>query len=76
MAQTLYEDSDLLLGGFGADPFVEDPLKGARAGFIANGEINRMGFGVSCKGPVPGGGVALGEKVQLTLEIEAGLQTS
>jgi polyisoprenoid-binding protein YceI len=66
----------LEIGGFGADPFLVDPLKGARVGFSATGEINRMDFGVSYNGPVPGGGVALGEKVQLILEIEAILQTS
>ena len=66
----------LEIGGFGADPFLVDPLKGARVGFSATGEINRVDFGVSYNGPVPGGGVALGEKVQLILEIEAILQTS
>ncbi|MFF4764265.1 hypothetical protein [Streptomyces sp. NPDC001292] len=33
-----------------------------------------MDFGVSYNGPIPGGGVALGEKVQIILEIEAVLQ--
>ena len=66
----------LEIGGFGADPFLVDPLKGARVGFSATGEINRVDFGVGYNGPVPGCGVALGEKVQLILEIEAILQTS
>lgn len=66
----------LEINGFGPDPFAPDPLKGARAGFTATGEINRTDFGVSYNGPVPGGGVALGEKVQITLEIQAALQTS
>lgn len=61
--------------GFGPDPFAPDPLAGARAGFTATGEINRMDFGISYNGPIPGGGVALGEKVQIILEIEAALQT-
>jgi polyisoprenoid-binding protein YceI len=60
--------------GFGFDPFAPDPAVGARAGFTATGEINRMDFGVSYNGPIPGGGVALGEKVQIALEIEAVLQ--
>ena len=34
-----------------------------------------MGFGVSHNGPIPGGGVLLGEKVQIILEIEAFLRT-
>lgn len=60
--------------GFAADPFAPDPAAGARAGFTATGEINRMDFGVSYNGAIPGGGVALGEKVQVILEIEAVLQ--
>jgi len=60
--------------GFAADPFAPDPAAGARAGFTAAGEINRMDFGVSYNGAIPGGGVALGEKVQVILEIEAVLQ--
>ncbi|HEU4947112.1 MAG TPA: YceI family protein [Kribbella sp.] len=64
----------LEVNGFGVDPFAPDPAVGARAGFTATGEINRMDFGVSYNGPIPGGGVALGEKVQIILEIEAVLQ--
>lgn len=48
----------------------------SRAGFTATGEIDRMDFGIRYNGPIPGGGVALGEKVQIVLEIEAVLQTS
>jgi polyisoprenoid-binding protein YceI len=55
--------------GFGADPF-----GGTRAGFTATGEINRSDFGVSYNGPVPGGGVAVSERVQITLDIQAVLQ--
>lgn len=66
----------LEVGGFGPDPFREDdPFKGARAGFTATGEINRLEFGVGDGSTVPGGGLALGEQVQIVLEIEASLQT-
>ncbi|MDD2859201.1 MAG: YceI family protein [Candidatus Nanopelagicales bacterium] len=44
-----------------------------KAGFSANLEINRTDFGVNYNGPIPGGGVALGEKVQIVLEVEADL---
>src|SRR3569833_119681 len=64
----------LEVNGFGPAPFAADPLTGARAGFAATGEINRLDFGVSYNGPIPGGGVALGEKVQIVLEIEAALR--
>lgn len=48
---------------------------GTKAGFSATTEINRNDFGVSYNGPIPGGGVALGEKVQIVLDIEADLNT-
>jgi polyisoprenoid-binding protein YceI len=59
----------LELNGFGPDAY-----GGTRCGFSATGEINRMDFGVSFNGPIPGAGntaVVLGEKVTITLEIEA-----
>ncbi|WUI01747.1 YceI family protein [Spirillospora sp. NBC_00431] len=62
--------------GFGPDPFREDdPFKGARAGFTATGEINRLDFGVGDRATVAGGALGLGEKVQIVLEIQAVLQT-
>ena len=60
----------LEVSGFGPDP-----MGGTRAGFSATGEINRTDFDVSYNGPIPGGGVAVSEKVQLVLDIEAVLQT-
>jgi polyisoprenoid-binding protein YceI len=61
----------LELNGFGPDPY-----GGTRVGFTATTEVNRHDFGVSFNGPIPGvpGGVILGDKVNLTLEIEAVLQ--
>ena len=54
--------------------FGPNPQGGTKAGFSATTEINRDDFGVSYNGPIPGGGVALGEKVQIVLDIEADLQ--
>jgi polyisoprenoid-binding protein YceI len=54
--------------------FGPNPQGGTKAGFSATTEINRSDFGVSYNGPIPGGGVALGEKVQIILEIEADLR--
>lgn len=34
-----------------------------------------MDFGVSYNGPIPGGGMALGEKIQIILDIEEDLTT-
>ncbi|MGH9229436.1 MAG: YceI family protein [Acidimicrobiales bacterium] len=56
--------------GVGADPW-----GGTRAGLSATGEINRKDFGVTFDMPMDGGGLVVGEKVQLALEIEAILQT-
>jgi len=56
----------LEINGFGPDAY-----GGTRAGFSAAGEINRNDFGVSYNGPIPGGGVAVSEKVTISLEIEA-----
>ena len=46
---------------------------GFKAGFSATAEIDRTDFGVSYNGPIPGGGLALSEKVQIVLEVEADL---
>jgi polyisoprenoid-binding protein YceI len=61
----------LEVSGFGPDSY-----GGTRAGFSATTEINRMDYGVSFNGPIPGvpGGVAVSEKVNITLEIEGVLQ--
>jgi polyisoprenoid-binding protein YceI len=55
----------LEVNGFGPDAY-----GGTRAGFSATTEINRNDWGVSYNGPIPGGGVAVSEKVTINLEIE------
>ncbi|WP_141582897.1 YceI family protein [Actinomadura sp. WMMA1423] len=66
----------LEVGGFGPDPFrQDDPSKGARAGFTATGEISRLEFGVGAATTLAGGGLALSDRIQIVLEIEAVLQT-
>ena len=56
--------------GVGADPW-----GGTRLGLSARGEINRGDFGISFNMPLDGGGVMVGEKVQLVIEVEAVLNT-
>src|SRR5215469_17032486 len=56
----------LELQGFGPDPY-----GGYRAGFTATGELNRGDFNVSFNAPMANGGVVVGDKIQLHLEIEA-----
>jgi polyisoprenoid-binding protein YceI len=55
----------LEVNGFGPDAY-----GGTRAGFSATGEINRHDFGVSYNGPIPGGGVAVSDKVTINIEAE------
>ena len=61
----------LELNGFGPDAY-----GGTRAGFSARTEINRNDFGVDIKMPMDGGGVVVGDKVSVELEIEAVLRTA
>ena len=57
------------VNGFGSDPW-----GGQRAGFSATAQINRRDFGIDISIPLDGGGVAVGDKVSISLEIEAVLQ--
>ncbi len=47
---------------------------GPVAGFEAKTVINRKDFGITIDMPLDGGGAVIGDKITLTLEIEAGLQ--
>ena len=51
-----------------------DPYGYVRAGFSAQTEIERKDFGITIQMPMDGGGVVVGDKVKITLEIEAVLQ--
>ncbi len=56
----------LELNGFGPDAY-----GGYRAGFSAKGEINRHDFNVSFNATLETGGLVVGDKVGIMLEIEA-----
>lgn len=56
----------LEVGGFGPDPY-----GGVRAGFTATGELKRSDFGIDFNPALETGGVVVGDKVSLHLEIEA-----
>lgn len=60
----------LEVNGFGPDAY-----GGTRAGFSATTTISRSDFGVDINLPMDGGGVVIGDKVQISLEIEAVLDT-
>jgi polyisoprenoid-binding protein YceI len=62
---------NLELNGFTADPF-----GGQRVGFSATAEINRRDFGIDISVPMDGGGVVVGDKISINLEVEAVLDES
>ena len=62
---------ELELNGFGPDAY-----GGTRAGFSAKTEISRKDFGVDINMPMDGGGVVVGDKISVELEIEAVLRTA
>ncbi len=51
-----------------------DAFGGTRAGFAATTAINRHDFGVSWNAAIEGGGVVVGDRVDITLDIQAVLQ--
>jgi polyisoprenoid-binding protein YceI len=57
-----------------ANGFGPDPYGGQRAGFSAAALISRRDFGIDISTPMEGGGVMVGDKVSISLEIEAVLQ--
>jgi polyisoprenoid-binding protein YceI len=61
----------LELNGFGPDAY-----GGTRAGFSAKTDISRAEFGVDIQMPMDGGGVVVGDKISVELEIEAVLRTA
>jgi len=62
-------DLELELNGI-----AKDPWGGTRVGFSAETEISRKDYGVDIEMPLDGGGVVVGDKVKISLEIEAVLQ--
>ncbi len=63
---TLPVEFDLEFEGVSADPW-----GGTRAGFTAETEINRKDWGLEWNVALEAGGVLVGEKVKIQLEIEA-----
>lgn len=61
----------LELNGVGGDPWGN-----TRAGFTATAEINRRDFGIDITMPLETGGVVVGDKVKLTIDIELILAAS
>jgi polyisoprenoid-binding protein YceI len=54
--------------------FARDPYGNMRAGFSATTEINRHDFGITTNIPMDGGGVVIGDKIQVFIEVEAILE--
>jgi polyisoprenoid-binding protein YceI len=51
--------------------FTRDPYGSTRAGFSATAEIDRKDFGITTNIPMDGGGVVIGDTIQIYIEIEA-----
>ena len=51
--------------------FQNSPFGDTRAGFTATTEIDRRDFGIEFNAPLEGGGVLVGNKVEISIEIEA-----
>ncbi|MDV7086815.1 YceI family protein [Rhodococcus opacus] len=62
---------ELLLEFNGVNPGMGN---GPVAGFEATTVLNRKDFGITIDMPLEGGGAVVGDKITITLEIEAGLQ--
>ncbi|MGH3853831.1 MAG: YceI family protein [Pseudonocardiaceae bacterium] len=58
------------LTGFGPDPY-----GGTRIGLSATTKISRKDFGIDTELPLDGGGVVIGDTVQISLDVEAVLRT-
>ena len=56
------------VNGFGPD------LRGGQRAAFATAQISRRDFGIDISIPMDGGGVVVGDKVSISLEIEAVLQ--
>ena len=61
---------DLEVGGVGTDPWGN-----TKAGFSATTTINRKDFGIEWNAPLETGGVIVGDKVKIELDIEAKLES-
>jgi len=56
------------VNGFGPDPYGQ-----TRVGLSATGEVSRCAYGLRADGVLPSGSLVIGEKIQLTIEVEASL---
>jgi len=54
----------------------KDPWGGERAGFSAKTSIDRRDFGLTFNIPLEGGGFVVGEKVDITLDVQAVKETA
>jgi polyisoprenoid-binding protein YceI len=54
--------------------FTADPYGGMRAGFSATSEISRSDFGIDFNMAMEAGGVVVGDKISIAIEIEAVLE--
>jgi polyisoprenoid-binding protein YceI len=56
--------------------FVTDPYGKKRVGFSATTQLSRKEFGIDIEMPMDGGGVVVGDKITVNLEVEAVLEAA
>ncbi len=49
---------------------IKDPWGNTRAGLVLEGKVNRFDYGIKYNSVLEAGGVAVGEKVKLIVELE------
>ena len=62
---------EVVLDVEGPTPTIKDPMGNTTAGARATTKINRKDFGISYHTALDGGGIAVGEEVEITIDIEA-----
>ena len=62
---------EVILDVEGPTPEIKDPWGKTRAGAVATTTINRKDFGINWNQTLDAGGVAVGEEVSITIDVEA-----
>lgn len=61
---------EVVLSVEGPMPAVKDPWGNTKSGFTATGKLNRKDFGITWNKNIDGGGMVVGEDIQITIDLE------
>ena len=62
---------EVVLDVDGLTPAIKDPMGNTRAGAHATAKINRKDFGIAYNKALDGGGLMVGDEVEITIDVEA-----